>query len=88
MRSRRGFVGTVHESLSVKDTQVASTVEVLLSTRPVLNRVLSQIVHSHAQDTFFSFDVLSRLFAAPRFISMSSMTARRLRDTDWYRLRT
>ena len=38
---------TVDESLSVTDTQEASTVEVLISTRPVLNRVPSQIMHSH-----------------------------------------
>ena len=38
---------TVDESLSVADTLVASTVDVLISTRPVLNRVPSQIMHSH-----------------------------------------
>ena len=38
---------TVDESLSVTDTQVASTVEVLFLTRPVLVRVPSQIMHSH-----------------------------------------
>ena len=38
---------TVDESLRVADTQVASTVDVLISTRPVLNRVPPQIVHSH-----------------------------------------
>ena len=36
---------TVDESLSVTDTQVTSIVEVLFLTRPVLNRVLSQIMH-------------------------------------------
>ena len=68
---------TVDESLSVTDTQVASTVEVLILTRPVLNRDPSQIMHSHGSRHIlcFAFDGLSRLFAAPRFIPMSSMSA-------------
>ena len=37
---------------------------------------------------WLAFDGLSRLFAAPHFISMLSMSAWRPRDTDWYRLRT
>ena len=37
---------TVDESLSVTDTQVASTAGVLILTRPVSNRVHSQIMHS------------------------------------------
>ena len=44
---------TVVESLSVPDTQVASTVEVLFSTRPVLKRVPSQIMHSHGSRHIF-----------------------------------
>ena len=43
---------TVNESLSVTDTQVASTAEVLFLTRPVLIRV-SQIMHSHGSSLAF-----------------------------------
>ena len=46
------MMSTVDESLSVTDTQEASTVEVLISTRPVLNRVpLSDHAIRMAQDT-------------------------------------